>query len=207
MIIDAIGLIRSSKSFVDSDYQAIVAWFNNFLIWSKTSLRGINEAGRINNLGVWFDGMQATICLFLGLKNEAATIQLRSLSRLDAQIAADGSLPLETIRANSWDYSIFNLRAHFLIGQLSPSTNVSYFTYTTPAGKTLLNALNYVVQYGLVLGEGWPFANTNGFSPNYVIQLCRYAYIQFKDARYSYIATTLQENFTTVSGLEALWAP
>lgn len=126
---------------------------------------------------------------------------------MNIQIAADGSEPLEVARADSWDYSLFNLRAHFLIGQLSPSTNVSYFSHVTPSGMTLLDALNYVVNYGLVLGAGWPFANTNGFRANYLIQLTRYAYIQYKDAKYSYISTTLQVNNTLVTQLESLWSP
>jgi len=138
LIIDSIGLIRNSKSFLDSDYTAIVQWFSEYLAWTKTSARGLNEAARINNLGVWFDGHQATIALFLGLTTEAASMQSTSLSRLDGQIAANGSEPLETIRVDSWFYSIFNIRAHFLQGSLSKSTNIAYFQYKTPAGLSIL---------------------------------------------------------------------
>lgn len=135
-------------------------------------------------------------------------MQTTSLTRLNNQISANGSEPLEIIRADSWFYSIFNIRAHFLQGALSKSTNVSYFQYNTPSGTNILTALDYVVGFAMVNGTGWPYSNSGDFSPTYVIALCRSAYVEYKDVKYINYANGLIRMYgAKVSGLPSLWAP
>ncbi|KAI8802511.1 alginate lyase-domain-containing protein [Cladochytrium replicatum] len=206
-VTDGIGLIRNSPSFTNDDWNALQAWFNDYYNWLIESPRGQAEGNSPNNQGTWYDVQRTTILLFLGQTALAADVQRKvTLSRLLQQVLPDGQQPLELTRPLSWQYSIFNLKAHFTQGWLAQSTGVEYFQFQTNDGRSAAKALNYLMSYTLVNGSGWPVTNIGNFDPTDVVELAKEAFIVYRDVKYTSFVDAVQGKPASWNPFR-LWAP
>jgi hypothetical protein len=57
LLLDGVQLLRSSKSFADSDYNGFVEWIQLYTSWLQTSVRGGYQSQAVNNQGTTTDLM------------------------------------------------------------------------------------------------------------------------------------------------------
>ena len=200
--------MTNSKAFTADDYNGIASWLQQYLDWLKSSARGIADSSAPNNQGSWYDVQLLSLQLFLGLNDDAGNVVAgQSIPRMNSQLLADGSQPLEQARTLSWMYSCFNLKALFFIGYLSQSTKVNLFQYQDTDGKSILKGLDYLLPYAASNGTGWPVTNLGDFDPQTVTQLSKEAYVIFRDTRYIQTADALQNGIPKTSNPYRLWHP
>lgn len=145
--IDAINLIKSSKSWTKQHHTGMQQWFTEYLNWLTTSDIGKDELAAKNNHGVWYDAQALAIAVFIENKKAAKDIVARAVNRLDVQMDKDGFFPLEMERTTSLHYSVFILNAFNIIAELSAQTGTDFWTLKTKSGKSLQLGLQALLPY------------------------------------------------------------
>lgn len=110
-VVDSVILLRAAPGWQQADEQGIRRWMQDYLDWLQNSKAGKREARAMNNHGSWYNVQVAGIAWYL---QDIPLIQQQvraAKSRMQQQIAADGSQPLELKRTRSFHYSYFNLQA------------------------------------------------------------------------------------------------
>ena len=146
-VTDAIGLIQTSKYWTVKDQLGMKQWFADFLNWMQTSKNGIDEMNAKNNHGDWYDAQRLSMALFIGNTDLVKKIVLNAQSRLDKQMDDTGMFPLEMERTTSLHYSVFAMEAFFYIAQMSEKTNIDFWNYVSPSGKSLKKAFDALYPY------------------------------------------------------------
>ena len=149
-LIDDVGLLNGSKSWNRSDQRALQDWFDAYLTWLLQSPEGQTEAKAENNHGNWYDVQVASYASFAG-KDELARKVLNEFStqRIAKQIAPDGSQPRELLRAQAWDYSLFNLEALFDAASIADKLAEDLWNYETPDKRGMRRALDWFLPFAI----------------------------------------------------------
>jgi hypothetical protein len=145
--IDAINLVKSSKSWTKKHYTGMQQWFTEYLNWLTTSDIGKDELDAKNNHGVWYDAQALAMAIFIENKDAAKEIINRSAKRLDVQMDKDGFFPLEMERTTSLHYSVFILNAFNIIAELSTQAGTDFWNLKTKSGKSLQLGLQALLPY------------------------------------------------------------
>lgn len=153
-VVDAIGLLRDSKYWKETDQQGMKKWFNDFLNWMQTSKNGVDEMNADNNHGAFYDAQRLSMALFIDNKELAGKIVLNAADRLDKQMNNEGLFPKELARTISLHYSTFVLNAFFTIAQMADKAGIDFWSMTTPSGKSLKKAFETLKPY-LVQEKSW----------------------------------------------------
>jgi hypothetical protein len=153
-LIDAIGLLKSSKSWKTEDQKGMQKWFADFLNWMQTSKNGLDELDALNNHGAWFDAQRLSMALFIDSSDLAKKIILNAEHRLDIQIDKDGLFPAEMARTISLHYTSFAMDAFFNIGHMAERTGIDFWNYTTPTGQSLKKSFEVLKPY-LIREKEW----------------------------------------------------
>lgn len=183
-IVDAVGLIASSKAWSPADQRHLESWFTEFLQWMLESKNGRAEAAAKNNHGTFYDVQVASYAFFLG-KAELATKVLNEArqKRIAAQIEPDGRQPLELVRTKAWSYSVGNLSGLMLLARLGENVGVDLWNYQTADGCSISKALDFLAPYGL--GEQkWPYKQIGDWPKHSLDGLLREAAVKFKESKY-----------------------
>jgi len=153
---EGLALLAGSPAWGPADKAAFQEWLAKFYAWLTTSSNGRDEANALNNHGSWYDAQTAHLALVLGRNDDAREILTRGLTRrIAAQIAPDGSQPLEMARTKSLGYSLFNLEALFDCARLADRVGVDWWSFQTKDGRGLLPALLHLAPY-LDASKPWP---------------------------------------------------
>lgn len=144
-LLDSVSLISESSSWTAEDQAGLVAWFSAFLDWFLQSDAGRAEAAAENNHGSWYFAQIAAYAAFTD-RPEAVRALLSgpAPTLLLAQIAGDGSQPLELSRTRPLHYSAFNLTAWLDVATLAPRLGTDAFAPGTPAAESLHRAVLYL---------------------------------------------------------------
>ncbi|TMI61502.1 MAG: hypothetical protein E6H07_18435 [Bacteroidetes bacterium] len=167
-VIDALELLKKSKSWTAKNHLGMQKWFSDLLHWLNTSEIGIDEMNAKNNHGVWYDAQTLSMALFVDSIDLAKRIIARSVNRLDTQMDTNGFFPLEMERTISLHYTVFVLDAFCIIAQLSEKTGTNFWTLETKSGKSLNKGLQAIFPY-IAKEKQWvgpqikPFNFTEGF--------------------------------------------
>ncbi len=164
-LIDALGLLAGSPAWTPADQAGMVRWFTHYLHWLLTSRNGRAEQAAKNNHGTWYDVQAADEALFTSQPGLARRILVRARRRRIArQIAANGREPLETVRTQSFQYSMMNLRGLCELVRLGHFAGVDLWRYRSPQGAGIVTALDYLLPYALG-GKRWPYHEITRWSP------------------------------------------
>ncbi|MDI5970697.1 alginate lyase family protein [Streptomyces sp. SL13] len=146
-ILDAVALLNTgAPGWSHSDNTAMTGWDTQFLNWLMTSSNGADEAAATNNHGSFFDMQEAALALAVGRPGLAKSIaETAETKRLDVQLAADGSQPLELSRTLPFHYSTFNLLALTRLAMIGQKVGVDLWHYRTPAGGSIFKAVDFLV--------------------------------------------------------------
>lgn len=156
-LVDAIGLLQTSKSWTDADQKGMVAWMSAYLNWLRTSKIGIGEGDATNNHGTFYDTQVAAIAAFVGNTQLAKEIINNACEkRVAKQVEPDGKMPRELQRTKSFGYSVFNLRALTDLASLGQNLGVDLWHFQTSDGRSLRKALDFMAPY-VKPEHKWPY--------------------------------------------------
>ncbi|MEO6914720.1 MAG: alginate lyase family protein, partial [Chitinophagaceae bacterium] len=148
-IADAIGLLKGSKSWKDSDQRAMQQWYADYLKWLLTSKNGGEEHRAKNNHGTWYYAQVIDFALFSGNRSKAIQLVEESKKRLDSQITREGKQPLELERTNALGYSTMNLDGWFTVAKLAKHVKVDLWNYKSGLGVGFRDALDWLIPFAL----------------------------------------------------------
>ncbi len=146
-VVDAVGILNSSKYWKKNDMQGMKQWFSDFLNWMQTSKNGIEEMNAKNNHGIWYDAQRLSFALFVDSSNLAKKILANAANRLDYQLNSNGDFPAELERTISLHYTCFVLNAFTLVATMSEKTGFDFWHHVTPTGKSLQKAYSKLTPY------------------------------------------------------------
>ena len=156
-LMDALGLLSTSKSWTMADKQAMTAWVEQYYHWLTTSKIGLGESAATNNHGTWYDTQVAALALYLGKTDAAREHLLKDReNRIGKQIEPDGREPRELQRTLSFNYSLFNLRALIDLASIGKNAGVDLWHYQTADGRSILKVLEFMAPYADPAKE-WPY--------------------------------------------------
>ncbi len=142
----SVSLLDRSEALTPAEWQAFDQWLRDYDHWLETSPEGQYESRSKNNHYLYYMAQRAAIAARLGEKNALKTHLNNAFSQMDKHINPDGSQPLELRRAKGLSYSLYSLRAWFLLAGLGESLETNYWAYTSPGGASLEKALTFLQQ-------------------------------------------------------------
>ncbi|KAK6341167.1 hypothetical protein TWF696_008253 [Orbilia brochopaga] len=183
---DALHYLKQDAEWPTELIPELQRWFQKYVKWLETSKIGRGERAARNNHGSYFDVQIIGIYIFLGRMADARAVARKALNRIDSQVRADGSQPEELARTMSFHYSVFNLQAFMTLARWGDELDVDIWRYEGPDGQSIRKATDFLLQYALKDGKGWPVPNINGFTPGLVdfLKCLKIAWIVYGDERY-----------------------
>ncbi len=147
-MLDAIELLKNSKSYTAGVSEGLTNWFSAYLNWMMTTEIGNEEFTAKNNHGTAFDVQATRYALFVG-KEEIARKYIADFPerRVFTQIEPDGSQPLELARTTALGYSTFNLTHMLDMCCLAKSLNVDLFNSKSADGRSISKAFDFLSYY------------------------------------------------------------
>ena len=177
-IMDAIQLIKASKNWTRQDQLGMEGWVKEFIHWLGNSTIGKEEMNAPNNHGVWYDAQLLAYAGFMRDTNLVKTIYGRVMSRLDKEMDAQGSFPLEMRRTTSLHYSVFILNAYSSLATRFQQLGLDLWQAKTPSGKSLKKGFDFILPY-LLKTQQWTGPQINEFKQAEAIPLLNKAITQY----------------------------
>ena len=189
-VLDGIQLIKGSSAWTAADEAGLQAWMRSFLTWMIESPEGKEESKNGNNHETWYDVQVVSMALYTGQRDLARRTLEGSRNRIGTQIQPDGRQPRETDRTRGYDYSLFNLEAFFRLASLGDRIGVDLWNHRTADGRSLRQALDYLVPYAT--GEKkWTGEQITEWRPQAIHPLLRRAAVGWKEPRYRELAAKI----------------
>ncbi len=185
---DALGLLARSKSWPPADQRALAEWLGTYLDWVLSSDAGHDEHDAKNNHGTFYDVQTARLALVLGRTDVARRIlEEAKQRRIAVQIEPDGKQPLELARTTSFSYSRFNLEALCELATLGVHAGVDLWHFTTPDGRSIRRALDFLVPYVDVPAKEWPLEQIKDKHEGEMVPILRQAAVVYDAPAYEAI--------------------
>jgi hypothetical protein len=168
-IIDTLHLIEVVRAAMHLEYSGALAtsevkalrdWFTEYLDWTETSKNGHEEEIAENNHGTCWVAQAAAFAVFT--RNQQVLALCRDRFRnnlLPAQLAANGSFPLELARTKPYSYSIFNLDVLAVICQIASvphSAQDDLWQFKLPNGNSFKKAVDFMFPF-IQDKKRWPY--------------------------------------------------
>lgn len=149
----AAGFLR--KFFSPAEWADLRGWFRDYLLWMKTSEKGIRERDATNNHGICWALQAAEFARLDGDEDTREEVRERfETVQLPMQMAPNGSFPRELARTKPYGYSIFNFdAAAALCWSLGQQGMVRF---ALPDGRGMCKAAEFLEPY-LADKEKWPY--------------------------------------------------
>lgn len=158
-VYNAIGILEYLDAIDAETVSGIKSWVDRFVDWMLTSETGADEDDQFNNHGSWFDVQVASAAIFTSRKRLAEkTLNAAYDRRVKRHIMSDGSQPHELARTKGMSYSIMNLDALTLLGNMSARLGLRrpYWSQEEDGGCLLRLAVDYLYPY-VVSPETFPY--------------------------------------------------
>jgi hypothetical protein len=164
-IIDTLHLVEVARAIRYADQLGklgnaapIKQWFRDYLDWMLTSPNGLDEQDEKNNHGTCY---MLQVAAFAELLEDKQRIdwcadQLR-INLIPAQIAPDGTQPLELARTKPYGYALFNLEAMATLAHLLRGHGHDIWSFETADGRSLTKAVRWLEPY-IRDKSAWPLA-------------------------------------------------
>lgn len=158
----AVDLLKSSAYWTPSIDKNVHSWYTQFLNWMVHSENGQTENKAINNHGTWYDCQVAYFAYFDNNDSLARSVINGLGKRMEEQLEADGSQPLELARTRSLNYSVFNLKSYLLLARLAKSLDIDIWKFENSKGATLKTAVDFIGPYADP-NKAWPYEQISEF--------------------------------------------
>ncbi|CAG8638328.1 12912_t:CDS:2, partial [Gigaspora margarita] len=191
-------IMRPSKFWDHNIELQLKNWFTEYYDWFKNSKFGREEHNAKNNQGTFYDVQAIHILEYIGQINEAKDFAQKALiHRVNIGILANGQQPYETVRTLSWQYSIFNLEALFLLAERATHLGFDGWNYRGKNNQSIKSAVDYLLPYALNGGKGWEFKNIGGFGTNSYERILELSWIIWGDNKYPDAVEILKQKSKT----------
>jgi hypothetical protein len=162
-VLDAAAILDTgAPGWSKADDSNLKTWSGDFLTWLQTSKNGKEEARQQNNHGTFYDMLCAGIAVYTGRTAVAKSIiESSKTARIDKQIAADGSQPLEATRTRTYHYFTFNLVAMTRLAQVARHVGIDLWAYRTPQGGSLVKAVDFLLPAATGGASKWSLPELN----------------------------------------------
>ncbi|WP_143307608.1 alginate lyase family protein [Chitinophaga vietnamensis] len=156
-VVQALRIMEKAGVIPPADLAAIRSWFELYLQWLTTHPYGKDEMNAANNHGTCWVMQVAEFATFA--RND--TLRQFCINRykqvlLPAQMAADGSFPLELKRTKPYGYSLFNLDAMSTLCQILSTPKDNLWEYTANAQQNMQRGIAWM--YPFVKDKNsWPY--------------------------------------------------
>lgn len=142
------ALLDSYSGWTQTDRDKLNQWGKAFLYWMENSTQGQMEHHSKNNHGIWYDVTHMELLSFLGEKVRLKEVLHQDLmTKLDKQIATDGSLPEELARTLSFHYSTFVCEAIMQAAFMAQEVGDDLWTMKSASGKSMTDVMRYMYPY------------------------------------------------------------
>jgi len=190
-VVDAVGLLASSKNWKPEDQKGMETWFAAYLSWLRQSAIGQDEARAANNHGTFYDVQMADFALFTGQPILAHDIIAQAkVKRLEHQVMPDGSQPLEGARTRGLSYTLFNLEALMKLADLGTHCGEDLWSFQTADGRSIRRALDYALPFAAG-DKKWQQQQITEFKPQEIVPLLLQAAAKFHQPEYENAARKL----------------
>ena len=157
-----LALDTRATGWTAADQTGMKTWLTKYIDFLKTSTVGKGEGSSANNHGTWYDGMLTALYVFTGDTANATTLATAAKTkRIDAQINADGSQPLELARPASWHYANYNASALCRLAAVAKHVGVDLWGYTNPKGGSIAKAIAFLLPTSTSATLPGPWAQYN----------------------------------------------
>lgn len=178
-VVDAAALLQDHSAWSKGDQGGMASWFSNYARWLVDSPAGQLESRNQNNHGTWYDAQLSAFALFGGLTNLAReTLARVPERRMEPQIQADGSMPLEYARSRSWHYTLFSLAAFFTVARIGDGLGLDLWNQ-----GNLRKAFDRVAPFGDP-EKKWPWPQIDGRTDMNLPEMLRNAALVWKEPAY-----------------------
>lgn len=191
-VVDAVGLLKGSKSLTADNESGLKDWFGKFLQWMLDSKNGREEAAAKNNHGTYYDVQVVSYALFASRRDLAKQVlETARLKRIAAQVEPDGRQPLELARTKAWSYSNGNLDGLMQLAILGERAGIDLWNFQTRDGRSIRKALDFLTP--VALGEKkWDYQEIEGgVKPEMLFPLMRRAGNVYTDKTYQAMMSRL----------------
>jgi Alginate lyase len=204
-LVDAVGLLESSKAWTAMDDDGMRQWCAAYLKWLRTSRNGLGEQRQRNNHGTWYDAQVVSLALFIGRDDLArTTIEQVKSRRISTQIEPDGRQPLELARTKSLGYSTMNLDGFFRLATMGEKVGVDLWRYQSDDGRSIKKALDFLAPY-VTPDKRWPYQQIAPSVPARFFSLLRRASIAYGTHRYEIVIEKIPSEQIVAARARLLW--
>lgn len=151
-------ILMEKKAIPEKEAAKIKAWFSDFLNWMTTHSYGIDEMNAKNNHGTCWAVTAAAMANLVD-NNEVKQLCIDRFKNvfLPAQMAGDGSFPLELKRTKPYGYSLFNIDAMCNLARILSTPEENLFEFRTSDGKSLKKGMEFIFPF-IADKSQWSFA-------------------------------------------------
>jgi len=213
-VVDAIGLLETSKHWTVKDKNGMENWFYQYLKWLRTSEQGLLSYNTHSNHGTGYDTQVVSYALFIGdVKLARDILEDSKKRRIARQIRPDGGMPRELERTKSFSYTCKNLNSLFRLATMGEQLGVDLWHYQSriadgpfrdipnkprpPAsqGASIKKALDYIAPYAdPEKTREWPHKQIKPAHPIRLLPLLRRAAIVYNDPYYEELIDKLPQD-------------
>lgn len=153
----AISYLAKSEQLSPAEFDAVKAWFSDFITFMTDHEYGIDERKRENNHGTcWVMQAAEFACLTGNLELQNYCRKRYNNVLLPNQMSKDGSFHMELSRTKPYGYSLFNLDAMTMVCHILSTPDHNLWTYETPDGCGIQKAMEFMVPY-IANKSSWPY--------------------------------------------------
>ncbi len=213
-VVDAIGLLETSKHWTKKDKKGMENWFYQYLKWLQTSEQGQISYNTNSNHGLGYDTQVISYALFIGdMKFARDRLENVKKGRIARQIRPDGGLPRELERTKSFNYTCKSLNSLFRLATMGEQFGVDLWNYESRisdgpfrdapdsryafnlSGASIKKAIDYIAPYADPEKiKEWPHKQIKPAHPIRLLGLLRKASIAYNDPHYEELIDKLPKD-------------
>jgi hypothetical protein len=147
-VVQGLLVMEGARSMDKGLLDAIRQWFEQYIQWLTTSPFGMAEMKTANNHGTCYTMQLASFARFTHNQHWMDFCRERYKTvLLPAQMAEDGSFPLELKRTKPYGYSLFNLDAMATLCQLLSTKEDDLWNYETADGRSVKKGIEFLYPF------------------------------------------------------------
>ncbi len=217
-MLDSIQLLTLSKVWTKEDNDKLKAWFAAYIDWLLTSELGQAEGIMTNNHGGWYTAQVAAGAIYNGNTELLRQMVAKGKQQVIDQVTGPegttyngiscpkGSLWRELYRTQSFNYSIYGLRALCAVAGCAEVIGEDLWNVQAPDGRGLKSAFEFLYPF-LLYPENWRWevqtaASTTRFD---AIAIIRQAAKKYNKSDFRVTANTLSAAATGSTAYRVAW--